>query len=315
MAIVDGVNARAWFAFLTVSLLWGIPYLFIKVAVDDGIPPAFLAWIRVTIAAAILLLLSWRLGLLSGLRGRWRVLALYATVEIAIPFPLIGFGEQRVSSSLAAILIASVPLIIALIALRFDHEERASGSRLVGLFVGFAGVVALVGIDVAGNSRELVGAIAVLVAAVGYAIGPMLIKADLAEVDPRAMMAGALGLAAVILTPAAIAAPPDVTLTAEAIAAIIVLSVLCTAVAFVVFADADRRGRSEPRLGDHLRRPRCRGRARRRPARRATRCRRDRRVAPDPRRLMARDRRQAPLRPRRRDHSPEDREAAAGPLD
>ena len=230
------MTARAWFAFLAVSLLWGIPYLFIKIAVDDGIPPAFLAWIRVVIAAAMLGVLSWRLGLLSDLRGRWRLLAVYAIVEITIPFPLIGFGEQRVSSSLAAILIASVPLIVAVLALRFDHEERAVGSRLIGLFIGFAGVVALVGIDVAGNGRELVGALAVLLAAVGYAAGPMLLKRGLGDVDPRPLMAGALALAAVFLTPAAIIAPPESMPSGDALGAVIVLSVLCTATAFVLFA-------------------------------------------------------------------------------
>ncbi len=230
------MSARAWFSFLTVSALWGIPYLFIKIAVDDGVPPAFLAWIRVTIAAAMLGVLCWRLGLLGSLRGRWRLLAIYAIVEITIPFPLIGFGEQRVSSSLAAILIASVPLIVAVLALRFDHEERAAGSRLAGLFVGFAGVVALVGIDVAGNGRELVGALAILLAAVGYAAGPMLLKRGLGDVDPRPLMAGALALAAVFLTPAAIAAPPESMPSGDALGAIILLSVLCTATAFVVFA-------------------------------------------------------------------------------
>ena len=93
----------------------------------------------------LLLALCWRLGLLGSLRGRWRALVAYALVEIAIPFPLIAAGEQHVASSLAAILIASVPLIVAVLALRFDRAERATGSRLVGLFVGFAGVVALVG--------------------------------------------------------------------------------------------------------------------------------------------------------------------------
>ena len=230
------MSARAWFAFLTVSVLWGMPYYFIKIAVDDGIPPAFLAWVRVVIASALLAALCWRGGLLSSLRGRWRMLGLYAAIEVAVPFPLIGFGEQRISSSLAAILIATVPLIVALLALRFDHEERAGGARLVGLFVGFAGVIALVGIDVAGNGRELVGALAVLLAAVGYAIGPMLIKSGLGDVDARAMMAGALALAALILTPAALVAPPEAMPSADAIAAVIVLSVFSTATAFVVFA-------------------------------------------------------------------------------
>lgn len=89
------MSARAWFAVLSVSLLWGIPYFFIKVAVDEGVPPAFLAWARVTLAALLLGAISWRLGLLGGLRGRWRPLLAYALVEIAVPFPLIAAGSKR----------------------------------------------------------------------------------------------------------------------------------------------------------------------------------------------------------------------------
>jgi drug/metabolite transporter (DMT)-like permease len=229
------MSARAWAAFLSVSILWGIPYFFIKVAVDDGVPPVFLAWARVTLGALILCAISWRLGLLGSLHGRWRVLALYAVLEIAIPFPLIAAGEQRVASSLAAILIASVPLIVAVLALRIDHSERATGTRLVGLFVGFAGVIALVGLDVAGDSSELVGAAAILVAAVGYAIGPMVLKLRLADVDPRATMAGALVIAAVVLTPAAIAAPPSASVSPEAVGSVIALGIFCTAAALVLF--------------------------------------------------------------------------------
>ena len=229
------MTARAWFAFLSVSVLWGIPYFFIKIAVDDGVPPAFLAWARVTLGAVILLTISWRLGLLPTLRGHGRALLGYALFEIVIPFPLIAAGEQHVSSSLAAILIASVPLIVALLAIRVDHEERAGGVRLVGLVIGFTGVVALVGLDVAGNSEELLGAAAILIAAVGYAIGPMLLKLRLAEVDPRATMAGALAIASIALTPAAIAAPPSGALSGDAVISVIVLGVLCTATAFVLF--------------------------------------------------------------------------------
>jgi drug/metabolite transporter (DMT)-like permease len=95
------MNSRAWAAFAAVSTLWGIPYLFIKVAVDGGVPPAFLAWVRVVLGAAVLLALAWRAGLLGTVRGRWRWLAVYAGLEIAIPFPLIAAGEQHVASSLA----------------------------------------------------------------------------------------------------------------------------------------------------------------------------------------------------------------------
>ena len=229
------MSPRAWVAFGSVSVLWGIPYFFIKVAVDDGVPPVFLAWIRVTIAALLLGLICWRLGLFGQLRGRWRVVAVYALVEVVIPFPLIGAGEQHVSSSLAAILIASVPLIVAVLALRFDHSERATGRRLLGLFIGFAGVVALVGLDVAGDSEELLGAVAILIAATGYAVGPMILKLRMRDIDARALMFGALALAAVMLTPAALIAPPEGPVPTEAIISIAVLAVFCTALAFVLF--------------------------------------------------------------------------------
>src|SRR3954451_17969239 len=110
------MSARAWAAFATVSTLWGIPYLFIKVAVDDGVPPVFLAFVRVALGSAVLLALAWRAGVLAPLLGRARWLVVYAVIEIAAPFPLIAAGERHVASSLAAIIIAAVPLIIALLA-------------------------------------------------------------------------------------------------------------------------------------------------------------------------------------------------------
>jgi drug/metabolite transporter (DMT)-like permease len=230
------VSARAWAAFAAVSTLWGIPYLFIRVAVDDGVPPALLAWSRVVLGAAILLALAARAGTLRTLRGRGRWLALFAVVEIAIPFPLIAAGERHVASSLAAIIIAAVPLFVALLALRFDHEERVTGTRLVGLVVGLGGVVALVGIDVVGSAGELLGAIAILTAALGYATGPMVLKRKLADLDPRAAMGASLAIAAVVLAPAAALSLPAPAPSGRAIASVIVLGVLCTAVAFVLMA-------------------------------------------------------------------------------
>jgi drug/metabolite transporter (DMT)-like permease len=229
------MSARAWVAFAAVSTLWGIPYLFIKVAVDGGVPPAFLAWVRVVLGAAVLLALAWRAGLLGTVRNRWRWLCVYAAFEIAIPFPLIAAGEQHVASSLAAILIATVPINIALLALRFDSAERATGSRLVGLVIGLIGVVALVGIDIAGQPDELLGAAAILLAAVGYAAGPMVLKRKLGDLDPRAAMGVSLALAALMLTPAAAIAPPATTPSASAIVSLVVLGLFCTAAAFVFF--------------------------------------------------------------------------------
>lgn len=230
------MSARAWLAFGAVSVLWGIPYLFIKVAVEDGVPPVFLAWARVALAAVVVVGLAWRAGVLGSTRGRWRWLAVYAVVEITVPFPLIAAGEQWIASSLAAIVIAAVPLFVALLALRFDASERVTGRRLVGLLIGLVGVVVLVGIDVAGRPAELLGTAAVLVAAVGYAAGPMIINRQLTALDPRATMAVSLTVAALLLAPGAALAPPTSMPSLDALLAIVVLGVLCTAAAFIVFA-------------------------------------------------------------------------------
>jgi drug/metabolite transporter (DMT)-like permease len=229
------MSARAWVAFAAVSTLWGMPYLFIKVAVDDGVPPAFLAWVRVVLGAAVLLGLAWRAGTLGSLRGRWRWIAVFAIVEICFPFPLIAAGEQHVSSSLAAIIIAAAPLFVALLALRYDAEERATGSRLAGLLLGLAGVVALMGIDVAGRTAELLGALAILFSAFCYAVGPMVLKRKFADLDPRASMGGALAVAGVALLPAVAIDPPAAMPSTDALIALAVLGLFCTAAAFVFY--------------------------------------------------------------------------------
>jgi drug/metabolite transporter (DMT)-like permease len=229
------MSRRAWLAFAAMSVLWGVSYLLIKVAVRGGLPAPDVAWLRVMIAALLLTGLAWRAGTLGALRGRWRWLIAYAVAEISIPFPLIAAGEVHVASSLAAIIIASVPLIGAVLALRFDHAERPTPVRALGLVIGFSGVIALVGFDVAGNGPELLGAGAILVAAVGYAIGPMLVKHRLAGLDPRALMGASLSVAALILTPFAALDTPRKLPTAGALGAVAALGLLCTAAAFVIF--------------------------------------------------------------------------------
>jgi drug/metabolite transporter (DMT)-like permease len=230
------MSARAWTGFAALSLLWGVPYLFIKVAVDGGMSPAFVAWVRVVLAAVILLSLAARAGVLGSLRGHWPWLALYAVFEITIPFPLIAYGEQHVTSSLTAILIAAVPLFVALLAIRFDQAERARGRRLAGLLIGLAGVVVLMGIDVAGKRDELLGAAAILVAALGYAAGPMVLKRKFSHLDSRAAMGASLAIAGVVLTPFAALSLPTAVPDADVLASLAVLGIACTALAFVILA-------------------------------------------------------------------------------
>jgi drug/metabolite transporter (DMT)-like permease len=228
------MSPRAWAAFAAVSVLWGIPYLFIRVAVNGGMPPIFLAWSRVTLAAAVVGAMAWRSGVLPSLRGRLRWLLAYAIVEIAVPFPLIAAGERHVASSLAAIIVAAVPLIIALLALRFEPSERVDRRRLIGLLVGFAGVIALVGIDIAGRVDELLGAGAILLAAAGYAGGPMILNRHLADLDPRAIMAAALAMAALALAPAAALGGRVGSPSLAALISVAVLVVFCTVAAFLI---------------------------------------------------------------------------------
>ncbi len=214
------------------SVIWGVPYLFIKIAVDE-LSAGFVAWSRVAMAAAILLPIAWRTGALRGLSPRW--LLAFAFVEITIPFPLIAFGEEYLSSSITAILIAAVPLMVAFLALRFDHTERPNATRFVGMLIGLAGVVALVGIDVSGSANELLGALAILVATVGYAAGPMIVKRQFSKADPIGPVAGALGIATILLLPLGVAGRPSEMPSGDAIASVTLLGLLCTAVAFLVF--------------------------------------------------------------------------------
>jgi drug/metabolite transporter (DMT)-like permease len=228
------MSRRGWFAFAALSVIWGVPYLFIKIAVDDGVSPFFLSWARLVLGAGLLFALVPRQGvemLRHGPRG-W--ILVYAIVEMVGPFPLIAAGEQHVDSSVAAIVIATVPLLIALLALRFDHTERPTRTRMLGMLIGLAGVVALVGIDLSGKSSELLGAGAVMIAAVGYAAGPMIIKRHLLEYDAPATMAASLTVAAVLLTPAGLLTIPGSVPPADALTSLVVLGVLCTAAAFVI---------------------------------------------------------------------------------
>jgi drug/metabolite transporter (DMT)-like permease len=229
------MSRRAWWAFAVMSVVWGASYLLIKIAINGGLTAPDVAWLRVALAAAILMVLAWRAGALPTLAGKWRWVLAYAVAEISIPFPLIAAGEVHIASSLAAIIIASVPLIVTVLSLRFDPSERPTPARAVGLGIGFAGVIALVGLDVAGNGPELLGAVAVLVGAVGYAIGPMLVKLGMTGIDSRAAMGASLLIATIILAPFAAVDTPSRTPTAGAWAAVAALGVFCTALAFVVY--------------------------------------------------------------------------------
>jgi drug/metabolite transporter (DMT)-like permease len=227
------VSLRGWGLFAAMSVAWGVPYLFIKIAVDDGLSPGFVAWSRVALAALVLLPVALKAGALRRLPLRW--LVAFAITEICIPFPLIAFGETRVSSSLTAILIASLPLVVAFLSLRFDRSERPTRARLLGMLIGLAGVAALVGIDIGGTTSELIGAGAILVATLGYACGPLIVKRQLADADPLGPVTAAMAIASIILLPFGIGDFPTETPSGEAILSVAVLGLVCSALAFLIF--------------------------------------------------------------------------------
>jgi len=228
------VSPRAWWLFAASSVIWGVPYLFIRIALEAGVPPAFLGWARVAIATGLLVPLALRRGALRGVRGRGGAIAAYAACEIAAPFVLIAMGERYISSSLAAILISTMPLFVALLSVRLSPDDRPTGLRLLGLVIGLGGVVALLGIDVAGRPDELLGAGLVLLATLGYAAAPIIVSRRLADLDPLGPVAASLVVSTVALLPAIFVSPPH-SIPASALWAIAVLGVVCTALGLVVF--------------------------------------------------------------------------------
>jgi len=229
------MNRRAWIAFAALSVLWGIPFLFIKIADRGGFTPGVLSFVRGLLAGGVMLAFAWRSGTLSTLRGYARWLWLLALTEIVIPFLMIAIGEEHVSSSLSSIVIASVPLMVALLALRFDHTERPTGLGTLGLLVGFGGVVSLLGIDVAGHAEELLSAGALLLGAFSYAVGAMIAKHRVGGADPVAAIGACLAISAILSAPVAIVDWPSRAPSIAALGALVVLAFGCGSLAFVVW--------------------------------------------------------------------------------
>lgn len=232
------MTARAWAVFTILATLWGLPYFFMKIAVHE-LSPAFIAWSRITVGAALLLPWAWRRGALRGLGARRGAILAFAFFEVIAPYFLIALGERWISSSLAAILIATVPLGVVLLSPWFGRAGWPAPRRWVGLGLGLTGVVALLGIDVAGRPLEILGAACVLVSAVGYAIGPLVVQRHLTGVDPLGPVAAALGIGALVLAvPAALTAPTAMPSLA-AIASLLGLAGSAMAVVLFLFLIAE----------------------------------------------------------------------------
>jgi drug/metabolite transporter (DMT)-like permease len=226
------VSRRGWIYFVSLCVIWGIPYLLIKVAVRD-LTPASLVFLRTTIGALLLLPVVIRRGHLRTILPRWRPIVLFTVTEIAVPWVLLSDAERHLSSSLAGLLVASVPLVGAVIARVTGRHEPLGARRLAGLFVGLLGVVALLGLDVGGGDAR--AAIEVALVVVGYAVGPLIISRRLADLPSEEVVAVSLALCAIAYAPAGIAQLPPTMPGLPVIASVAVLGVACTAIAFLLF--------------------------------------------------------------------------------
>jgi drug/metabolite transporter (DMT)-like permease len=218
-------------------VVWGIPYLLIKVAVE-GVSVPVVVFGRTALGAALLLPLALRSGQLAALRQRWRPLVAFAAAEMIGPWGLLSDAERRLPSSLAGLLIAAVPIIGVVIARLTGGTERLSPRRWAGLIVGFAGVVVLAAPQLSGGTAWPVAE--VLLVAVGYASAPLIAARKLADVPALPMTAACLSLAALAYTPAAIATWPHHLPSGRVLASLAALGVICTACAFIVFLELIR---------------------------------------------------------------------------
>jgi len=227
------MTRRGLVLFALMSVIWGIPYLFIRVAVAE-ITPATLVLARTAIAAAILLPIALVRVDLRPILARWRWLVAFAVIEIAVPWVLLGSAEKHLSSSLTGLLIAGVPLVGTTFALATGGADRLGRAGLLGLLIGLVGVGAIVWGDFA--TTDATALLEVAIVAVGYAVGPAILARRLGGLPSVGVMALSLALCAVVYVPIAAGQLPSVVPSPNVLAAVAILAIVCTAAGLLVFA-------------------------------------------------------------------------------
>ncbi len=231
------VSRRGWVLFALMSVLWGIPYLMIKVAVEDVSVPV-LVFARTFLGAVLLLPLMLRAGDLGVVRRHWRPLLVFAALEILGPWALLSDAEHRLTSSMTGLLIAAVPIIAVLVARVTGDAERLGPVRWTGLLVGLAGVGVLAGPHLDGGNAWALGE--VMLVALGYAIAPIIATRQLKEMPSLHLAASSLAFAAIVYTGPAVATWPEEVPSGRVLAALAGLGVVCTALAFLLFFELIR---------------------------------------------------------------------------
>jgi drug/metabolite transporter (DMT)-like permease len=225
---------RVGTAFAALCVIWGLPYFFIKLALAE-VPPIGVAWGRIALGAAFLLPVAWKRGTLGQIRAHKGAVFAFACCELIGPFVLIALGESWVSSSLTGILIATVPLIMIVIAPLFGVHEPLGARRLIGLVVGLVGVVTLLGLDTVSGVLGWAGIGCIVISTVGYACGGLVVQRHLKGVDEMSAVAASLVIATVVLLPGALYWPPAHVPSPLVLVSIAVLGIVCSALALSLF--------------------------------------------------------------------------------
>ena len=231
------MSRRNLILFLLAGFLWGIPYLFIRVAVDpdNGFSPAIVVFIRVFIGALILIPISiYDKSLFVAIKG-WKYIAVYALFEMVIPWILIGTAEQSISSGLAGLLVASVPIFSTIIASIYGDKSVWHPRRFFGMAIGFLGVFLLVGIESFTGSSDPIAIFMMLGASVGYAYAVIYITRKMPGVSGVAINAIAMAMTALFYSPALFLLWPDHKISLSATYSVIALGIFSTGIAFAVF--------------------------------------------------------------------------------
>jgi drug/metabolite transporter (DMT)-like permease len=229
------VTQRGWALFAAMSLIWGVPYLLIKVAVEDLEPPVVVLG-RTALAAVVLVAVAWRRGALRPALEHWRWVLAFAAIEMAGPWFLLTHAEQRLPSGLTGLLVACVPIVGAFTAFLLGDHDALRPQRLVGIGIGFGGVALLVGRDLGADGGVPWWSVTeVVLVCVGYATAPFIAARHLEGVPSLGVISLSLAVVALVYAPIAWVQRPDGTPPADALWAVLGLAVICTGIAFVVF--------------------------------------------------------------------------------
>ncbi|MGZ4334169.1 MAG: DMT family transporter [Gaiellaceae bacterium] len=226
------MTRRGALLFAAMCVIWGVPYLMIRVAVRE-LAPVTLVFLRTALGAALLTpFAAWR-GELRPLLARWWPLLAYTVVEVVIPWVLLARAETKLTSSLTGLLIAAVPLVGAVVVALTGARERQGTRRWLGLLIGIGGVAALVGLDI--GQVDALSVVEIGCVAVCYAVGPIILARRLSDVPALGVVAASLVLAAVLYAPFAVLRWPSSMPSSHVVESVVGLAVVCTALAFLVF--------------------------------------------------------------------------------